>query len=105
MINATSYMPNIFLIQLFDMISFMLAMKDWYKAKNEWNPTTSSSRQLQIWICIKLKHVDLSEDICFMVRIFAEKLQLNIYVHLALYFWKKNLTAWKFDFTCKNICL
>lgn len=97
MINATSYVPNVFLIQLFDMISFMLTMKDWFKAKNEWNSTTSSSRQLQIWICIKLKHVDLSEDICFTVRILVEKLAEYIYAHLELYFWK-NLRPWKFDF-------
>lgn len=85
MINATSYVPNVFLIQLFDMISFMLTMKDWFKAKNEWNSTTSSSRQLQIWICIKLKHVDLSEDICFTVRILVEKLAEYICTSWAIF--------------------
>lgn len=39
MINSTLHVPSIFLLQLFDIISFRLTMKEWFEAKNELNPT------------------------------------------------------------------
>lgn len=37
-LTSTLHIPSVFLLQLFDIISFTLTMKDWFKAKNELNP-------------------------------------------------------------------
>lgn len=42
----TSQVPNIFLLQLFDIISFTLTMKDSFKAKNELTPTNCTTSSI-----------------------------------------------------------
>lgn len=82
-------MPSIFLLQLFSIISFTLIIKEWFKAKNELNPTNPLFPSIYQAGFVLSSSMCASLIICSAMRIFVENLQLDICVYFILNFWEK----------------